>query len=353
MNYANLQQAEITLDGKGRNELSCPVPSWLLQHLIPKRIAVQDFYMTMGSIPKFIPRIATAETIAYGLGNAGATGSNESNSSMVPINQTDYFINCRDSTNTNCFTAYIEWTNPNDAQTPIGQYTQADCEISPYFLCFNLMNFVSMIQTALNLAVTNIVGGPLSSPCAFTYDVESDTFNISIPQTYDAYSIELSPSLKRLFNFETTLVRLGTIYTHKIIWSPILISINDVDCVNSACKGSTSLFPYDRLILTTNLPITPTTFLDNSMTNFSQASDDLNVLFMLRRFDERIGVDVSVSDENTNMIERARTFIQEKHTDSMLSFRILLRSKATKNFIEWALPPGEKIELTLNTYNLL
>jgi uncharacterized protein YdiU (UPF0061 family) len=74
---------------------------------------------------------------------------------------------------------------------------------------------------------------------------------------------------------------------------------------------------------------------------------------MLRRFDERIGVDVSVSDENTNMIERARTFMQEKHTDSMLSFRILLRSKATKNFIEWALPPGEKIELTLNTYNLL
>ena len=82
MNYANLQQTEITLYGNGRTNLTCPVPQYLKQNLISKRIAVQDFYMTMKNIPKFIPKIVSLASLNY---SGGAT-SNLSNIPLIQYN---------------------------------------------------------------------------------------------------------------------------------------------------------------------------------------------------------------------------------------------------------------------------
>ena len=354
LNFANITTSDFVLKGTGNNvHLKAITPNALKKDLMVKRLLCQSVYLTTGSIPRFIPLLATAARHAY---NAGASVTNWDNlgtNSLQVISNTDYFFNIRKPDNTECYTSTIFWANVNNiAQPPAYLPDENSIYYIPYYYCYDITQFFDMMADTLNVGFVQATGGALANPCTVLYDASTNTVNISIPKTLsDGWNVEMSPSLTALMGMATTNVNFGTYITNQIKWSPLLISINGVDYVNASAKLQPNLFPFDRYVVASDLPVTPVGFHVSTDPVIGGGFSE-QVLFMWREGEVEIQSGVPINMVNDNMFEKQKTFEEDTYSASQIEFKLLLRSKKNQNWIEWVLPVGEKLEITLNTVRL-
>ena len=353
MQFANDSTQEYVLKGNGNSvHIKCNTPNCLKKDLQIKRLACQSVYLSTRSIPRFIPTLATEARKAY---DSGATVTKWDNIGVNPytnISNTDYFVNIRTPNNTACYTSTLFWTNVNNINQPPFYVPDANSiYYLPYYYCYNVAQFFDMIAQTINVGITQATGG-LSNPATVIYDASSNTVNMSIPLIIaTSHDIELSPSLQELLGFETSDVNYGSYITKKLIFSQIIVSINGVDYLNVSAKLQEDLFPFDKYVISSNLPVTPIDFYSSSDPSVGGGSQ-IPVLFMWRESEMQIQSGKPISIINNNMMERQKTFEDDTFGNNQIEFKLMLRSKKNQNWVEWVLPIGETMEIVLNTYRL-
>lgn len=355
LNFANITTSDFVLKGTGQNvHIKAKTPQCLKKDLMCKRLLCQSVHVTTNSIPRFIPTLATEARYAY---QNGATVTAWDNigvaNPLERVTNTDYFVNIRSLDNTECYTSELFWNNMNNVeQPPYYVPDNTDVFYIPYYYCYDIINFLDIIANALNIGFVQATGAPLTYNCAVLFDAETNTVSINVPTNLgNAWNIELGPSLADLLGMATTNINLGTFVTKQIKWSPLLVDINGVAYLSVSAKLQPNFFPFDRYVISSSLPVTPVTF-HVSTDPIEGGALQQNVVFMWRPNDMQIQSGYPITITNDNMFEKQKTFEQDTFTDIQIEFKLLVRIKKNQNWIEWVIPDGEQMEITLNTVRL-
>ena len=288
MDFRNMNTSELTLvrADNSRLELSCVVPPELQKDLYTKRVGIEELSVDTSKIPRFIPTVALTQFTSTVTNYWGGS----SNDSQLPppantnlnIDVLNYFINYRQKDNSRCYTSFVMWNDPNNLPAPNINIVDATSVYSlPYFFCYNFMDFMSMVEYSINVAIETYTGAPIpdGQQALFKYDALSKTYQLSIAQTYlTNFDIEFSEGLYELFRFQSIQINSGSntqlnipVTTYQIQFND-RFGIGDTFYYNSVCEVKNTIFPFDLMFLTTNLPVQPTYFINSVDQNLAQTS---------------------------------------------------------------------------------
>ena len=114
MNFANLEQSEITLYGQGNNDVTMkfPVPPELQYTLMSKRVGIQDMEIDTQGFPRFVPQLFwyDADVNSY---KTGAVIDNEIGGGDF-YDALGYFFVIRKNDNSIACKSVVQWSNPNN-----------------------------------------------------------------------------------------------------------------------------------------------------------------------------------------------------------------------------------------------
>jgi hypothetical protein len=355
--FSNIRQNDFVLKGTGNNvNIRARCPDTLRQDLFVKRVACQSVSLTTNSIPRFIPELASEARKAYTNGATSITWDNLGTNNFQVISNTDYFVNVRNLSNTACYTSTVFWSNVNNIDQP-PFYVPDDQSIYylPYYYCYDITLFYEMVEEAANVGLAQALGvivDSLPHKVTLIYDAESSTVNFSVPLLNAAeWNFEFSPSLAKLMGMATTNVNYGTYVTKQLKWSLLLTTINSATYVNASAKLQQNMLPFDRYVVASDLPVTPVEF-SVSTDPLVSSPFEIQALTMWRDTEMSLQSGKTITISFDNILERQKTFEDATYGNSQIQFRLMLRSSRNQVWIEWILPIGEKLELTLNTYRL-
>lgn len=367
MNFANLEQSEITLFGPGNNEVQMkfPVPPELQYNLRTKRVGIQDLEIDVSSFPRFVPALAfwDPNVMLYTAGSSADTFTGN-NGFSGQKDQLGYYFVIRKNDNTRACTSYVTWSNPNNITYNATLTDSRTIYLTPYYYCYNVMDFLDMCQATILAGLTNVLGSAPAEVPTFLYYADSKTFQLTLPQSLGTdWNIEMSKSLKELFNFQTTAINLGVntatisnptplmIPTYQIEWTNVSIAEDDF---NASCKVSNTIYPFDLYFLEcATLPINRMSFISTRTTVYSGADLQSRVLKRWRKQYNAIERDEILEIDTEDQIDKLKPMDQNKIEDPLLTFVLWVRTRREQEYIEWRMPQNHQIKFLLNTYSLV
>ena len=221
------------------------------------------------------------------------------------------------------------------------------------------MDFLDMCQQAIVAGLTNVLGTAPTSVPTFLFYPATQTFRLTIPQTLgDDYNIEMSSSLKDLFNFQTTQISLGynilsnnPITTYQIVWTNVGTVEDDY---NASCRISNNIYPFDLYMLEcSTLPINPMTFVSTRTRIFNGADLQKKIVKRWRNQYDMLDRYTSLTLDTEEQTDKLRPMTASKMNDNVLTFILWVRTRREQEYLEWALPQGNQIKFLLNTYALV
>lgn len=363
MEFANLEQSEITLFGKGNNEIQMkfPIPPELMYNLRIKRVGIQDLEVDVSSFPRFVPSLSwwNSNSQTYSAGSSNDTNVNN-NGFSGQKNQLGYFFVIRKNDNTRACTSWVTWSNPNNINSAnISNSTdQRAIYLTPYYYCYNFMDFLDMCQSAIVAGLTDVLGSAPTAVPTFLYYADSKTFKLTIPQSLGTtWNIEISQSLRDLFNFQVVPINFGSyttpamqVSTYQILWTNVSVAEEDF---NASCKVSSAIYPFDLYMLEcTNLPINTMNFVSTKTQILYQSDLRKKILKRWRKQYDAIERDQILTIEQQDEIDRLRPMLEDRVQDDKLTFVLWVRTSREQEYIEWTMPQNQQIKFLLNTYSL-
>jgi hypothetical protein len=342
--YMNLKQTVLTLEGSNSPTVYSEIPAVLNNNLRTKAVGISNMYLSNTNIPIFIPKLATPGTMNFTPGAATNTILNNTDTQNV----LDYFVVIRNQNNTQAVMNYINWGPMNkDAMTPPPFVPDVNSIFTcPYYYCFDFMKFLNIVNGSIQQAIFQLTS--TGEQTFLIYDAESNTFNLAVPSGLQLQiSIEFSDSLLELLPFSTT----RTPYrTNKIDWSQMEITVNGDTYSNATAPLYDTIFPFDLVLLHTNMPLVPIEFISNR-----QSAYPLNrpVVFMFRKQNPGLSIYNAFVAANDYLFDKVHQFTQDQPDSSKMNLTLILRTRQNKNYIEWPIPYGSTLELVLNTYRLM
>jgi hypothetical protein len=368
MDFRNMQTSELTLVQAPNNTgLSCPIPPELQQDLYTKRVGIQDLVIDTSQIPRFIPQVALTKNV-FSVLNYRA-GSNADYALPPPlatnlnIDVLNYFINYRAKDNSSCYTSYVMWNDPNNLPPPrVADVDELSVYLLPYFFCHNFMDFISMVQYSINVAIETVVGNPIpdTQKCLFKYDASTKTYQLSVAQQYLAnFDIEFSESLYELFRFQSTQINVGynlflnnaPVTTRQLVWND-RFELDGVLYYNAVTDVKNTIFPFDLFFLTTNLPLQQTYFINSADQNIAQA-EAYTILHKWRIQGNALELQEYLNIQPENLSNRLKSLTGNKVGDTRLRFQLYVRTRREQELIEWQVPQNEQIQMSLATYSVI
>ena len=356
MEFTNLQQSEVTLIGNGNNVMQYPIPPELQQGLRTKRVGIQNLEIDASSFPRFVPLLAHFNTNSKNY-LAGSTNDSSASYNDFDSNMTEHFFVIRKNDNTRACTSWVLWSNPNNIQEPfLGNLSNRSMYLQEYFYCYNFMDFLDMCQTALVVGFTDVLGvAPTTNPI-FIYDAESKVFELSIPLDLTAdWNVEMSQSLKNIFNFQTIKINTGynsvtnlPISTYQVLYTQIGIQ---EQFLRSVCKVSNTVYPFDLFFIEVNLPFNRIIF-NKSGNSMEQVDLQKRVLRQWRKQYNAIEREEIISIDTEDITDKLKPMINDAIQDNYLQFTLWVRARNPQEYIEWPLPVGQTIKFLLNTYSI-
>ena len=158
MNFANLEQSEITLYGQGNNDvmMKFPVPPELQYNLATKRVGIQDMEIDTRSFPRFIPQLLWYDTNVNSYTGGSTVQNRIGDSDFYDV--LGYFFVIRKNDNSISCTSFVQWSNPNNFTTfpTLNGPDPRTIYLTPYYYCYNFMDFLDMCQQAIVAGLTNV-----------------------------------------------------------------------------------------------------------------------------------------------------------------------------------------------------
>lgn len=362
MNFADLQQTEVTLYGKGNNivQMKFPVPPELKYNLRTKRVGIQDLEIDVSSFPRFVPTLSfwfgDVQQYKAGSANDMEAGNNGFNGEK---DQLGYFFVIRKADNSQACTSWVTWSNPNNIPYNNNFTDRRTTYLTPYYYCYNFMDFLDMCQQALVAGFTTVLGSaPLAVPTFLYYPI-TKTFKLTLPQSLGAdWNIEMSNSLKEMFVFQSANINLGirqdtnaTVPTYQILWTNVSVSEDDY---NASCSVSNTIYPFDLYFLEcSTLPINKVSFISTRTQVLSGADFQSKIVKRWRKHYNAIERQQILEVETEEQIDKLRSFDKNTIDDDLLSFVMWVRTRREQEYIEWAMPVNQQIKFLLNTYSLV
>lgn len=346
-NLVNMKQTVLSLYGNGTPVMACELPSCFADELNSKAVSVQQMYMTNTSIPIFVPELISETTASY---SPGATTSHVLGNTGG-LNRLDYFFVFRKYDDNSAATACIvNWapSNPNAMTPPAFIPDENSVFTTPYFHCFDFTQFLMMCNEAVTAAINDVT--PLADYIVFSLDESSQTFNLSIPSSLSSseYQLEMSPKLAKLFPFNSTKTNYGTF---AIRWSNLLQEVNGIEYYNACAPIYDTIFPFDSILLSTDLPLFPIEFISNRASAYPLQK---SVMFQFRKINAGLNIYDHFIASNDYMLDKAHRFTQNNPANGRrMSITLILRTRKNENYLEWNFPSDSKLELVLNTYSVM
>lgn len=339
--YNTRLETVISVNGNGSPQMSCDMPSSLKENLRRKAIAIPSLTLGNTNIPIFVPELATPATLAY---NTTAT-SNTLIGANGGMNALDYFVVVRKIDNSVACASIVQWTNTNGIPAPFSIPNEGSVISTPYYHCFDFSQFMKMVLFALQSAMQSVVG---LLGIILTLDSETNTFNLSVDQSFNvgAYQIEFSPKLISLFPFQ----RATTPYSTSVIqWSDILVDLNASTFYNSTAPLYSTIFPFDLILMGCNLPMMPVEFVTNVISQYPLNEE---IFFVFQKVGPSLNIYDSFTALNPYTFDKLHRFKEDSQGDNRLKIRLILRTRRGKNYINWDFPATSEILIMLNTFEI-
>ena len=370
MDFRNYNSSELTLElsNVAQSNLQCVVPPELQQNLYGKRVGIEELQLDTSQIPRFIPQVALTKNV-YSVVNyrGGATTTNtqipSAGGTNMNIDCLNYFINYRKKDNTECYTSFVMWTDPNNLPAPrVGLVDEISVYSMPYFFCYNFMDFLTMVQKSINVAIETVLNNPIPAgqESMFKYDASTKTYQLSVENNYVLdWDIEFSASLYELFRFQSVQVNVGyqdfvdnaPVTTYRIVWNDRFF-VDETLYYNATCEVKNTILPFDLFMLTTNLPIQPTTFINSVDTNIDQATS-FQILHKWRIHGNALEMQEYLNVRPENLVNRLKTLVSNSIGSQTLKFQLIVRTRREHEYIQWQVPLNEQLQISLATFTVV
>jgi hypothetical protein len=335
----------MTLQGNNTPDIVCDLPVALKTNLTQKALGVGTMTMNNSNIPVFIPELMSEETNNY---DCGTTGTSTYIGKTGGINALDYFLVFRRADNSEAVMAVVQWIPQPSQKVPFSVPDENSVFTTPYYYCFDFMNFLGMITSQLNNAILVYEPSTISS---LNLDSETNTYNLYIQDNISMlmdYQLEFSPKLKELLPFETVEVNLGSSKTYRVNWNTFTMSINNVKYWNASAPMY-DVFPFDLILMNCNLPMIPIEFVSNVASAYPLQKE---VFFMFEKAEPGINIYNKFRLVNDYLYDKLHRFTQDKPATNKFKTILILRTKKNKNYLEWNYPSTSEITLSLSVFEL-
>ena len=373
--FSDLRTRRISLIGDGRHPaMNVPLPLILRDNLLTKRIGIRDMTLDTTSLPRFVPSIFVNSGSNLQNFDTGAPDSIYTPRDIdFDVDITNYYVIIRKKAadpllqpeGTRACCSFVVWNDPNNlskAPRP-NEVTPFTVYALPYYYSYNFMDFLTMVETAINKGYEKLFGSYPTNPVYLVYEAETQTFNLSaVPDMAgdnSQYQIEFSQNLYDIFRFQH--VQINPSYftntnihipTYVIKFSPISVDYGNVNYLNTTCRSTNNIFPFDLFFLECNLPLQQTLFSSSNDTSIND-EQPYTILYEWKIKQNALNLDDYLTEERTNLVERLKQFNENYMQGDKLRCRLFARTRKEGFFIELVLQAGEKLEFGLNVYNVI
>ena len=344
-------------------ELSITLSNWLrTTNIANTKFRVSQFYLNNSTIPCFIgkyistfptsPAAASNDPGILPISKLGTNATNYPMNTTITATSLDYFINVFDTNTSESYCVYIlmdDVYSKFPAEKPVVHTATAFAQYrNRYFHFYNTSFFCELITANIKA----ILGDPTGLNKTYSNDVDivrtSGSYTIYLPVAFatDGLELQFSQTLIELFNFRNAeSINSDVLFT--IIPNTQAVTYNSVvsNKTSSAFVGD-NWFPYDELLIKTDMPIEPESFYTTS-NYICQNRNNIMLTFDLSNNNPDGIYNFYRSDIDAN--EGWCSIVEGKSGQDNCLFEILLQLRETGDTVLYTIKQGEKARITLET----
>lgn len=325
------------------------IQNQLLRHGLKKRkFRLAFFYIQNSYVPNNIPMPLFSfpqapNTMANNIsGNTPLVVNG-----TIGVNSINYYFNIYNYNTHDSHTVFLQHVPTGNFRPPIVPYTDVGAYYNdPYYWNYSTSYFTDYLASQINTAIQAVSG--LTN--AFTAVATSTGYRFYVEETFFTnfdLELQLSQSLLNLYTFDFT-NSVNSTYFFNPTWTTTPTMINGTSYLSVTSRYiPDTWFPFDQLLLSTDLPLEPELFYNNQNYNF-QSFD--NII---------IGYDINTDQPDEIYNYWKSDFSPEQgwvdfgadtsERSENMNFRFQLRVKGNNALVNYPLAPNEQALLKFET----
>lgn len=341
------------------------------QDLTDKKIKVSSFFLNNSSIPCFIPKWVKTpfssdgtdfinKTPAYNVYLYNSLGNDIVGTSNVPyINNeaVDYVVAITNGSLKETHASYIYMTDaiseyptykpPTHPSSASSQYTNR------YYYFFNTVKFCQLVQDRINFLFTQLGVGVLNNPSdavriirnnnGYAIYLNSASASGGATTTYIDWQIQFSQPLIDLFQFKNV-EPVNTNVLKAVEFNTSTVKYESKNWVPSfSSYVPNTWFPYDLLVIKSDIPVKTETFYNNN--GFLPAQYEDIILSFKLTITQPDGIyNIFTSDINPNA---GWLTYENSNSGENINFQIQIRLRTTNDLVDFTIKKEEKAYFVL------
>ena len=325
------------------------IQNQLLRHGLKKRkFRLAFFYIQNSYVPNNIPMPLFSfpqapNTMANNISGVAATVVG----GTIGVNSINYYFNLYQYATFTNYTVFLQHVPTGNFRPPVIPYTDVSPYYNdPYYWNYSTSYFTDYLSAQINQAILTVTG----VADAFIAVATSTGYRFyiqSVIQLYHGIELQLSQSLLNLYTFDYTNT-INSTYFFNPTWNTTGTTVNGILYYTATTRYiPDTWFPFDQMLLSTDLPLEPELFYNSQNYNF-QSFD--NII---------IGYDINTDQPDEIYNYWKSDFTPEQGwvdfgTDTSersenMTFKFQLRVKGNNTLVNYPLAPNEQALLKFET----